>query len=248
MFSSADRDRIEERLIERARADRRVIAAAAVGSSAGGGDRWSDIDLTFGVASDVPLETMLADWTALMVHDHGAAALFDLPVSSTIYRVFLLPGALQVDLSFTPATDFGPRGPRFRLLFGDAVEHPFPPPPSLEQTFGLGVHHAVRAHICIERGRRWQAEYWIHETRHQALALACQRRGLEPSYGRGFDALPAEVHRSFAGSLATGLAAGELRRALAVTTAALIREASDLPDQVQRVESMLADFYDPNRA
>lgn len=242
MFSSDDRDRIIERLIDQARADPRVIAAAAVGSSASGGDRWSDIDLTFGIAPDVPVGSVLADWTAMMARDHGAAVLFDLPAWSAIYRVFLLPGALQVDLSFAPAADFGPRGPRFRLLFGDAVDHPFPPPPSLEEIFGLGVHHAVRGHICIERGRYWQAEYWIHETRNQALALACQRRGLAPGYGRGFDALPAEVHHAFAGSLATNLSATELRRALAAVTTGLLREAGDIPEHVQQVAPMLAEI------
>lgn len=39
-------------------------------------------------------------------------------------RVFLLRGCLQVDLSFTPASEFWARGPNFRLLFGGTVEAP----------------------------------------------------------------------------------------------------------------------------
>ena len=100
MFCVEDRERIMEQLVERARSDPRVVAAAAVGSSAGGGDRWSDLDLTFGVAAGVPVEEVLADWTRTLETDFGAVVLFDLPVGSTIYRVFLLPGVLQVDLSF----------------------------------------------------------------------------------------------------------------------------------------------------
>ncbi|HEY7032656.1 MAG TPA: hypothetical protein VH482_15040, partial [Thermomicrobiales bacterium] len=129
MFRVEDRERVREVVVEKARRDPRVVAAAAVGSSASGGDRWSDLDLTFGVADGVPVEAVLADWTRAVVDQFEAAVLFDLPVGSTIYRVFLLPGALQVDLSFGPAAEFGARGPRFRLLFGEAVEKPWAAPP-----------------------------------------------------------------------------------------------------------------------
>jgi len=182
LFSIEDRERIRGLLTEKARADPRLVAAAAVGSSAVGGDRWSDLDLTFGVADGVPVEEVLAEWTRSVVADLDAAMLFDLPVLSTIYRVFLLPGALQVDLSFTPAAEFGAHGPRFQLLFGETTKYSGAPPPSPDQLFGLGVHHAVRAHICILRGRHWQAEYWIHGARDQALSLACRRFGLEPVF------------------------------------------------------------------
>src|SRR5665213_1009172 len=183
MFRVEDREQLRELLVEKARLDTRLVACAAVGGSAGQGDRWSDLDLTFAVADGTPVEAVLTDWTQTLLADFDAAALFDLPFLATIYRVFLLPGKLQVDLSFTPAAEFGALGPRFQLLFGTAVERPFPSPPSAEYIFGLGVHHAVRGHICIERGRPWQAEYWIHGVRDQALALACSRLGLETSHG-----------------------------------------------------------------
>jgi hypothetical protein len=138
---------------------------------------------------------------------------------------------LQIDLSFTPAAEFGARGPRFRLLFGEAVERPFTAPPSPESVFGLGVHHAVRARICIERGRLWQAEYWIHDLRDQALTLACLRRGLEASHGRGVDRLSQEVLDLAAGALVAGISVDELRRALAAAVALLLREAGDILDE-----------------
>ena len=48
MFSTQDRDRIRERVLQLAASDARVVAGAVVGSLAhGGGDRWSDLDLTF---------------------------------------------------------------------------------------------------------------------------------------------------------------------------------------------------------
>jgi hypothetical protein len=154
----------------------------------------------------------------------------------------LLPGALQVDLSFGPAAEFGARGPRFRLLFGEAVEKPWAAPPSLEFEFGLAVHHAVRGYLCLERGRLWQAEYWISALRDHTLTLACLRRGLEASYGRGFDGLPAEVRDPLAASLVGELTADGLRRALAVATTGLLREAGNL-SEVERVRPMLAEIF-----
>src|SRR6478609_8669198 len=136
MFSAEYREQARERLVEKARGDAAVVAAAAVGSSAVGGDRWSDLDLTFAVAEGTTIAGVLERWTAEILAEFDAAVLFDLPFQSTIYRVFLFPGALQVDLSFTPARDFGARGPRFKLIFGEAVERPFTPPSSPEDIFG----------------------------------------------------------------------------------------------------------------
>src|SRR5665213_1146024 len=136
MFSVEYREHIRELLVEKARSDSRLPAAASVGGSAGQGDRWSDLDLTFAVADGTPVEAVLADWTQTLLADFDAVVLFDLPFLSTIYRVFLLPGKLQVDLSFTPAAEFGALGPRFQLLLGAAVERPFPPSPSPEHIFG----------------------------------------------------------------------------------------------------------------
>jgi hypothetical protein len=100
----------------------------------------------------------------------------------------------------------------------------------------------VRARICIERGKLWQAEYWIHETRDQALALACHSRGLAASYGRGLDELPAAVLESFGAALVGEVSVSALRRALAVATAGLLREASGLPDVVARVRPMVEEL------
>jgi len=128
------------------------------------------------------------------------------------------------------------------LVCAGAVERPFAPPPSPEHIFGLGAHHAVRGHICIERGRLWQAEYWIHGARDQALALACRRLGLEGSNGRGFDRLPQEALDPFVGALVGALTVAELRRALAVATAGLLREAGAILEVAGRVRTELKDL------
>ena len=162
MFSVEDRNQARDFVLQLAESDARVVAGAVVGSLAlGDGDRWSDLDLTFAVADEFSMFEVLVDWTRSVADQLGAAHLFDLPSGPSIYRVFLLPGCLQFDLSFTPASQFGARGPKFKLLFGSAVEEPYPQPPSAHELFGYAVHHALRARFCIERGRTWQAEYWI---------------------------------------------------------------------------------------
>jgi hypothetical protein len=239
MFTVEERERIRGALIQRASSDPRVVAAAAVGSSAGLGDRWSDLDLAFGIVESSSVDEVLSDWTAVLINQFSAAVLFDLPVRTSIYRVFLLPGALQVDLSFTPATDFGPTGPRFQLLFGEARKHSSVATPSAKHMFGLGVHHVVRAHICIERGRVWRAEYWIHSARDEVLSLACLRHGLPTREGRGFDALPPEIHELLAAALIGELSPDALWRGVVAVAAALLYEAEYIPDLDTRVTPIL---------
>jgi hypothetical protein len=240
MFTVEDRRRLREALLEKAHADTRVVAGAEVGSTAvGGGDRWSDLDLTFGVADGTDLNELLANWTSDLEERFAAIHLFDLPFQSSIYRVFLLPGNLQVDLSFTPRTDFGATGPNFTLLFGEAVTKKFPEPATAAQIFGLGAHHAVRARICIERGRLWQAEYWISGVRDQALTLECRVRGLETGVGRGFDTLPANVVDPLKDALVHSLERDELMRALKSAVEGLLAAARDHPDGVTTIERQL---------
>src|SRR5512140_722296 len=137
MFTPADRDRLRQHVLKLAASDQRVVAGAVVGSLAlSEGDRYSDLDLTFALRNDVPITTVLDEWTKDLVDAFDAAQLFDLPSGPSLYRVFLLPGCLQFDLSFTPASRFGATGPKFRLLFGRAVERPFNPVPSAHELFG----------------------------------------------------------------------------------------------------------------
>src|SRR5256884_9249609 len=107
MFMVVERDRVRNRLVQMSRADPRLVAGALIGSTAGGGgDRWSDLDLTFGLADGAAIDDVLADWTVRLVNEFDAVHIFDFPHLSTIYRVFLFPHSLQVDLSFTPGNKF----------------------------------------------------------------------------------------------------------------------------------------------
>jgi hypothetical protein len=173
VFTVEQRDALRDHVLQLAEEDDRVVAGAAVGSLAvdGGGDRFSDLDLTFGVSDDATVAEVLDDWTRTLIDDRDAVHLADLERDPTIYRVFLLPDALQFDLSMTPAAQFRPGGPRFRLLFGETAGDPevsaprvagnlFIPTPSVaHDLFGWGVIYALHARACIERGRVWQAEH-----------------------------------------------------------------------------------------
>jgi hypothetical protein len=243
MFSVADRQRLNDYVLTMAASDARVVAGAIVGSLAhAGGDRWSDLDLTFGVADGVPIRGMLDEWTGRLAGDFDAICLFDLPSGAAIYRVFLLPGCLQFDLSFAPASAFGALGPNFRLLFGNAVETPHVPPPPAPELFGYAVHHAVRARVCIERGLFWQAEYWTSALRDHALSLACRRRGLPARYGKGVDALPDSVRDRFSGAFVRSLNREELLRALAVSIDGLLGESEEVREVARTVEPRLREL------
>ncbi len=233
MFTEQERDTIREYIIELAKADPRITAAALVGStSVDAGDRWSDIDITFAVVDGVPVEAVLTDWTEKFTHELGALHYWDLPFNTSIYRVFLLPNGLEIDASVTPERDYGARGPRFRTLFG--ADSKYEPPPSTDAKSasqfryhaGLGWHHILHAHSAIERGKPWQAEYWISSTRDEVLVLACLRLGEAPNDGRGLDRLPAAVTDPLADSLVRSIDDPDLRRALASATDCYLTEVA----------------------
>ena len=237
MFSVGDRNRARDRVLELAQSDPRVVSGAVVGSLAhGGGDRWSDLDLTFAVVDEVPVTTVLEDWTERVSEELDGLHLFDLPSGGAIYRVFLLPGGLQCDLSFAPASQFGPGSPRFELLFGDTIDKPPAAPRPAANVFGWAVAYARDARACIDRGRPWQAEHSISAVRDHALDLACGRHGLPMRFGRGYDDLPPEVLAAFDGTLVRSLERDELLRALEESVDCLLRESADVADVAAKAE------------
>ena len=228
MFTAEQRNDVRNRVLELARADPRVTAGALTGSTAfGGGDGWSDIDVAFGIADGTSLEVVLDDWTQVLDRELSVLDYFDLRSGSSIYRVFLLPSGLEVDVAVTPAEDFGARGPHFRTLFGTTHQLEATPQPSAKYLIGLCWHHVLHARSCIERHKPWQAEYWISEIRNHVLALACLRLGETAIYRRGADRLPASVTGPLAEALVRSLDELELRRALAVATRCLIGELEE---------------------
>jgi len=241
MFTVEQRDALRERVLRLAHEDERIVAGAAVGSLAvDGGDRFSDLDLTFGVAERARVADVLADWTQALIDELAAVQLAELDRGPTTYRVFLLPDLLQLDLSMTPAAQFRAAGPRFRLLFGETAaggsEAPAPsvagdlflPTPAVAgDIFGWGVIYAVYARTCIERGRVWQAEHYVGAVRDHALSLACLRQGLPAVQGRGYDDLSAETLARFQDAHVCTVEPEALRAALAGSVLALLREGAE---------------------
>lgn len=241
MFTVEQRDALRERVLMLAEEDERVVAGAVVGSLAvDGGDRFSDLDLTFGIADDVQVADVLDDWTRMLLDELDAVQLGELERGPTTYRVFLLPDALQLDLSMTPAAQFRPAGPRFRLLFGETAagesETPTPPvaadlflptPSVARDIFGWGVIYALHARMCIERGRIWQAEHYVGAVRDHALSLACLHQGRPAVQARGYDDLSAETLARFQDAHVGAVEPGALRAALAASVLALIREGAE---------------------
>ncbi len=225
VFTVEQRDALRAHLLRLAEEDQRVVAGAAVGSLAvDGGDRFSDLDLTFGIADGVQIADVLDDWTRTLTDELDAVHLVDLERGPTTYRVFLLPDALQFDLSMTPAAQFRPAGPRFRLLFGDTAsgEAEVSASPLAQDLFGWGVIYALHARASIERGRVWQAEHYVGAVRDHALSLACLREGLPAVQARGYDDLSAETLARFEAAHVGAVEPGALRAALAASVLALM--------------------------
>jgi hypothetical protein len=244
VFRPEERERLREELIAAAKGDERMSGVAITGSAARGSvDRWSDIDLAFGVADPARLREVLGDWTDRMHREHGAVHHFDVTRGSWVYRVFLLQSTLQVDLAFAPATEFGALSPTFKLLSGKSVDLPQAHPTNAEEMIGLGWLYALHSRSCIERGKVWQAEYMISAVRDQALALAALRHGHPAAQGRGFDQLPQEVRAPFEGALVRSLEISELKRAFRVATTCLLSEVRHIdPALASRLDSPLTEL------
>jgi hypothetical protein len=253
MFTTEQRDYVRDRVLEMAKSDPRVTGGALVGSLAGNAeDEWSDIDITFAIAGGTSLETVLDEWTLVLERELGALHYWDLRSASSIYRVFLLPSGLEIDLSVTPEQEFGARSPRFRPLFGIARQPETLPqaagPPTVEAarfTIGLAWHHVLHARSSIERGKPWRAEYWISGIRDETLALMCLRLGVEASEARGIDRLPASVTAPLEMALVRSLDEPELRRALAAATTCFISELEAWdPALCKRIKPLLQELGD----
>ena len=243
VFTPEQRRAARDLLLTRAEQDEKIVAAALTGSgSRGAEDRWSDIDLYFGVADGIAREDALAEWSSFMYHELRALHHFDLDAGYAIYRGFLLPGNLEVDIAFAAADRFGPLGALFRPLFGTVVEQPDAGTrgPRADQLIGLGWHHALHAQTAIARGKPWQAEHWISAIRDHVLTLACLRLGLPPAYAKGADALPPAVTVPLEAALVRSLEPEHLAGALRVAVAAFLREVDEAdPELAARLRPAL---------
>ncbi len=244
MFTIEFRDYVRQRVVEMARADERVTGGAVTGSTARGtGDRWSDVDVAFGIADGNRLEAVLDDWTLAIDQEFGVVNHFDVRAGNRIFRVFLLPSGLQVDVSVMPAEEFGAYGSEFRVLFGTPHHQEVLAQPDAAELIGHGWLYVFHARAAIERKQPWKAEYWISAVRDQVIALACLRLGENAYYGRGADRLPNAVNDPLKEALGRSLDERELRRALAVVTLCLIAKLEEWDKKIsERLSPLLSEF------
>jgi hypothetical protein len=236
VFTPRDRERLQDELIGRARDDGRISAAAVTGSGAlKRADRWSDVDLALGIAGD--RDEVMADWTAYLYREHGVVHHMDVPFRTAVYRVFLLPNTLQVDIAFVPAAEFGATGPTFRLLFGTAAEQPPAPPPSARAQIDMGWLYALHVRSSIERGRGWQAEHMLGGLRNAILTLVCLRHGVPAVQGRGLHLVPDGDTNAALATLVGSLEESELRRAFAAAVELLLQEAEHVDAELAQALS-----------
>jgi len=234
MFTVDTRNTLRSELLEAARADRRISSAAITGSAAlAAEDPWSDIDLAFAVRDPDELQNVVSDWTQRMYGEHLALHHLDVIAGTWLYRVFLLPNTLQVDLAFVPSRDFRALAASFKLVFGEANPARHGEPRAAGDLIGWGWLYALHARTCLARKRLWQAEYMISGVRDTAFALACLRYELPTAHARGADALPHDVAARFERALVAKLDAGELGRAFRAAVDGLL-------DEIRQVDTDLA--------
>jgi hypothetical protein len=244
MFTIEFRDYVRRWVVELGRADARVTGGALTGSTAlADGDKWSDVDVAFGIADGNGLEAVLDDWTQEIDQEFGVVNYFDVRAGKRIFRVFLLSSGLQVDVSVMPAEEFGAYGSAFRVLFGNAHELEAVAKPDASELVGLSWLYVFHSRACIERKQPWKAEYYISGVRDHVIALVCLRLGENPMNGRGVDRLPVDVTDPLKEALVRSLDEKELRRALAAVTMCLIAELEEWDKQLSaRLSPLLREF------
>src|SRR5438093_350587 len=204
----------------RARHDNRISGGAFTGSgSIDALYRWSDVDLAFGVRDRDQLLPTLEDFTQFIRDGPGAIDTVDVRRDPWIYRVFLLPNTLQVDLAMAPATDFGARTPSFRLAFGEARDAPHVPQPDPRELIGDGWLYALHG-----RWRRPRLTRFVPAEALSHMAQEVTAGGLEKPSTSDREA---ELRR-----LKEAMASHE--PALLATARFLFRQEADARDLVQQ--------------
>jgi hypothetical protein len=248
MYTPSEREQIRAGVIAKAREDVRISGGALTGSGAAGlEDAWSDIDLAFGVADGNTVASIVADYSDYMYETHAVTHHVDVTVGAWVYRVFLLPNTLQIDLAFAPAAEFGARAPTFRLLFGNASEIPQIKAPDPVVLIGYAWLYALHVRSSLARGKLWQAEYMVHTMRDHSFALSCLRHSLIWREGRGMDRLPAELRQRYEDALVRELSAAEIGRAFRAATEIVLDEIAHvdaaLETRVRPVMQALVDSW-----
>lgn len=229
MFTEADRTEILARLVDHARADPALCAAALVGSGARRTtDRWSDIDLAVGLIRDADPLTVANAWRAHLASEHALVDHLDVWSGAALYRVFLLADSLQIDVSFWPAGQFGSNGEPFELLFGEANDPTGSDGSAAREVIGWAWLQALHARSAIARNHPWQAMQMLDGLRDRVITLACLRHGAPAHQGRGVDQLPVNLLSQIADTLVAAPESDRLAAAFGDLVDLLAREVEDV--------------------
>jgi predicted nucleotidyltransferase len=244
VFTASERSALRDWLIALARADEQITAAAVLGSGADGSeDRWSDIDLAVRLTPGQHPMVAADSWAERLGKRVQLVSQLDMWSNGALYRVFLLPDTLQVDISFWPDDRFAAYGPKFHLVFGepnDAVGLPAVSPGSV---LGMAWLYALHIRSSIARGRTWQALYMINGARDQVVQLACLRQGLPSAQGRGADDLSPGLKSALKGTLPQTTEDAELRRCFGEIARLVVDEACHVdPKGARELEDVLAEL------
>lgn len=242
LFTPSDRDLALARVLDLLEADERIEAAVITGSvGAAQADRWSDFDVASLVADVESCERVAADWVGLIYREWEVAHHYETAFGSTLVRGFLLVNGLVVDLAFTPITDFEVWAP-VRVAFdrtGTATKaaeawQPWSPTPDWRGEAGFAWHDVLHACVATNRGKPWQALYFLQRVRNRTLVLASERHGLEADEFKYVDELPSGERNPLLASLVTDLERAALMGAIEVATRAFL-------DELRRGDPALAD-------
>ena len=109
LFTPEEREETARRVSRLLGSDDRIdgiVSIVIVGSLAGQGDRWSDIDIEVIVADDEELPAVTANWVANLYELLPVVHHFEAVFGDTLVRGFLLENLLELDLAFDQAEDF----------------------------------------------------------------------------------------------------------------------------------------------
>lgn len=242
MFVEREREEALARALELLEADPRIEAGVLTGSlGAKTMDRWSDLDIEAVIAAGESTERVASDWVSLVYREWPVAHHYETNFGNSLVRGFLLDNGLVLDFGFDPIEDFTVWAP-VRVVFdrtGAATrmaEAPaaWTPTPDWRGESGFAWHDVLHAANAAARGRPWQSLYFLQRVRNRIVALACERRGLDPDEFKHADELPAEEQDPLLASLVVDLSTSSLIAALEVATRAFL-------DELRRGDPELAD-------
>ena len=251
IFTASDRDATLARVLELLEADPRIEAAVITGSlGRDQADRWSDFDLDAVVADGAECEEVAAEWVEWLYRELPVAHHYETAFGTSLVRGFLLSNGLLADLGFTPSADFSVWAP-VRVAFdrtgkataAAAAMEPWSPTPDWRGEAGFAFHDVLHACTAANRGRPWQALYYLQRVRTRTLALASERHGFESDEFRHVDDLPPSERDPLLATLVTELDRASLLRAIEIATRAFLAELErGDPSLEQRLSRPLSAF------